>query len=64
MKMVEAVPVGISPIGTVIVCHLAGTPDAGGKLTQHRYEVRVGNTLHIKKKTKKAALAVAEALCD
>jgi hypothetical protein len=64
VKAIEVIPVGASSIGTVVVMHFVGTPNEEGKPTEHRYEVRVGNAPHIVKPTKKAAMALAEALCD
>jgi hypothetical protein len=62
-KMTEGIEVGKCDIGKVFVYHFAGAPDGSGNFTSHRFEVRAGNLTVATRPTKKAAMAVAEALC-
>jgi hypothetical protein len=62
-KTIENIEVGECDIGKVFVYHFAGAPNDSGAPTEHRFEVRAGSRTVATRKTKRAAMAVAEALC-
>jgi len=57
------VKIGECSLGMVYLFHFVGSPDDAGNFKDSYYEVRAGAQHLGIRKTKAAALAIAEALC-